>query len=62
MLKSFAIFVTGRGGPKDCEMSRLQNCLDNRLTEGGEVVSLTRLPHFALPPFHPKEDSWNDFC
>jgi hypothetical protein len=40
--------VTGRGGPYDCEMSRLPHCLDSLLTDGGEVVSLTRLP--LLPP------------
>jgi hypothetical protein len=31
-------------------------CLDNRLTDGGEVVSLTR-----RPPFTPKEDSWYSY-
>jgi hypothetical protein len=30
--------------------------LDNRLTDGGEVVSLTR-----RPPFTPQEDSWFSF-
>jgi hypothetical protein len=30
--------------------------LDNRLTDGGEVVSLTR-----RPPFTPQEDSWYSF-
>jgi hypothetical protein len=39
-----AIPVTGRGGPYGCETSRLPHFLDNRLTDGGEVVSLTRLP------------------
>jgi hypothetical protein len=33
-------------------MSRLSNFLDNRLTEGGEVVSLT-----PRPPFTLQEDS-----
>jgi hypothetical protein len=36
--KGKAIPVTGR------ETSRLPHFLDNRLTVGGEVVSLTRLP------------------
>jgi hypothetical protein len=36
--------------------SRLSHFLDNRLTDGGEVVSLTR-----LPPFTPQEDSWYSF-
>jgi hypothetical protein len=30
--------------------------LDSRLTDGGEVVSLTR-----RPPFTPQKDSWNSF-
>jgi hypothetical protein len=34
--------VTGRGGPHGCETSKLPHFLDNRLTDGGEVVSLTR--------------------
>jgi hypothetical protein len=36
--------------------SRLPQFLDNRLTDGGEVVSLTR-----RPPFTPQEDSWYSF-
>jgi hypothetical protein len=39
--------VTGRGGP--CETSRLPHCLDILLTDGGEVVSLTRLPPVTPP-------------
>jgi hypothetical protein len=38
--------VTGRGGPQGCEKSRLPHYLYNRLTDGGEVVSLTRRPPF----------------
>jgi hypothetical protein len=30
--------------------------LDNRLTDGGEVVSITH-----RPPFTPQEDSWYSF-
>jgi hypothetical protein len=37
--------------------SRLPHFLENRLTDGGEVVSLTRRPG-AL---YPKEDSWYSF-
>jgi hypothetical protein len=33
--------VTGREGPEGCETSRLPHVLDNRLIDGGEVVSLT---------------------
>jgi hypothetical protein len=48
-----AIPVTGRGDPYGCETSRLPHFLNNRLTDGGEVVSLTRRPLFT-----PQEDSW----
>jgi hypothetical protein len=51
--KCKAIPVTGRGGPKDCETLRLPHFLDNRFTDGGKVVSLTR-----RPPFTPRKD----FC
>jgi hypothetical protein len=34
------ISVTGRGGLQGCAMLSTQHCLDNRLTDGGEVVSL----------------------
>jgi hypothetical protein len=42
-----AIPVTGRGGPQGCEMSRLTNFLDNRLTDSGEAVSLMHRPPFT---------------
>jgi hypothetical protein len=45
------ILVTGRGGSYVCETSRLPHFLENRLTDGGDVVSFTR-----LPPFTPQED------
>jgi hypothetical protein len=51
--KKKAIPVTGRGGPESCETSKLPNFLHDRLTDGGEVVSLMR-----QPPFTPQEDSW----
>jgi hypothetical protein len=34
----------------------LPNFLDNRLIDGGEVVSLMR-----WPPFTPQKDSWYSF-
>jgi hypothetical protein len=37
-------------------MSRLPHFLDNRLTDGGEVVRPTR-----RPPFTPQDDSWYSF-
>jgi hypothetical protein len=45
--------VTGCGGPKGYEMLRLPHFLYGRLTDGGEVVSLT---HWL--PFTPQEDTW----
>jgi hypothetical protein len=48
-----AVPVTGREGPYGCEMSRLPHFLHNRLTDGGEVVSLTR-----RQPFIIQEDFW----
>jgi hypothetical protein len=41
--KDKAISVTDHGGP-DVETSRRPHCLHNRLTDGGEVVSLTHQP------------------
>jgi hypothetical protein len=38
-------------------MSRFPHFLDNRLTDGGEVVSLTR----RQAAFYPQEDSWHSF-
>jgi hypothetical protein len=43
-MKGKAIPVTGREDPEGCETSKLPHFLDNRLTDGGEVVSLTRRP------------------
>jgi hypothetical protein len=43
-----AIPVTGRGGPYGCETSRLPHFLENRLIDGGKIVSLTRWPPFTL--------------
>jgi hypothetical protein len=45
-VKGKATPVTGREGPLVCDTSRLPHFLDNRLTDGGEVVSLTCRPHF----------------
>jgi hypothetical protein len=54
--KGKVIPVTGRRGPQDCETPRLPRILDNCLKDGGEVVSITR-----LPPFTNQEDSWYSF-
>jgi hypothetical protein len=44
---SEAIPVTGRGGLQGCQMLRIPHCLDNRLIDGGKVVSPTHRPHFT---------------
>jgi hypothetical protein len=54
--KGKAIPVTGHEGPYGCQTSRLTHFLDNRLTDGGEVVSPT-----CRPPFTPQVDSWYSF-
>jgi hypothetical protein len=57
--KSKAIPVTGHGGPWVCERSRLPYFPDNRLTDGGKVVSPTCwLPSLYTPP---QEGSWYSF-
>jgi hypothetical protein len=45
--KSKAIPVTGHGDLQGCEMLRISHYLDNRLTDGGKVVSPTHGPHFT---------------
>jgi hypothetical protein len=52
-----AIPKTGRRGPYGCETARLPHFVDNRLTYGGEFVSLTRQP----AAFYPQKDSWCSF-
>jgi hypothetical protein len=54
--KSIAIRASGREVPYGCERLRLPHFLDNRLTDGGNVVSLTRRPRFT-----PQESSWYSF-
>jgi hypothetical protein len=44
--KGKAIPVTSGRGPWSCETSSVPHFLDNRLTDGGEAVSLTRRPSF----------------
>jgi hypothetical protein len=55
--KSNAIPVTGLGGLKGCETSRLPYFLDNRHTDGGEVFSIIRRP----AALYPHEDSCYSF-
>jgi hypothetical protein len=55
--KGKAIPVTGHGGLQGCETSRPPHFLDNRLTDGGEVVSLSHLPAFT-----PRKIPGTNFC
>jgi hypothetical protein len=48
--------VTGRGDQHGCEASRFPYCIDNELTDEGEIVNLTRRSRFI-----PQEDSWYSF-
>jgi hypothetical protein len=53
--KGKSIPVTGHGGPNGCETSRIPYFLDNRLTEGVEVVNLKSRPLFTarkIPDTH----------
>jgi hypothetical protein len=47
MYKVKAIPVTGHGDLWSCEVLRIPHCLDNWLSDGGEVVSLTHRPRFS---------------
>jgi hypothetical protein len=55
--KGNAIPVRSCGGPYGCETSRLPHFLDNRLTDGSEVVNLTR----QQAALFPQEDFWYSF-
>jgi hypothetical protein len=49
--------VTGRAGQEGCETSSFPRFFDNRLTDGGEVVSLTH----RQAALYPNEYSWYPF-
>jgi hypothetical protein len=57
-----AIPVTGRGGLQGCEMLRVPHCLDNRLTDGGKVVSPTHPTHFTPQKHYYFYVSGTHFC
>jgi hypothetical protein len=48
-----AIHLTGREALKGCETSRISHFIDNRITDGVKVASLTRRP----TALYPQEDS-----
>jgi hypothetical protein len=54
--KGEAVPVTSRGGPWVCETSRLPHFLDNRHTDGCEVVK-----PYAPAALYLQEDSWYSF-
>jgi hypothetical protein len=54
--KGKATPVIDRGGPYGCETLRLPHFVDNQLTNGCKVVSLTHWPHFT-----PQENSSYSF-
>jgi hypothetical protein len=56
-IKGKAILEKGHGGPYGCGTSRLPHFLENRLTDGGVVVSITR-----RPPFTPRKIHGTHFC
>jgi hypothetical protein len=55
--KDKAIPVTGREDAQACETSTFPHFTDNRLTDGGKAVSLTR-----RPPFTPRKIPDTHFC
>jgi hypothetical protein len=56
-IKGKAMPVTGCGGLLYCETSSLPHFLDNRLTDGGEVVSL-----YGPAAFYPRKIPGTHFC
>jgi hypothetical protein len=60
--QSKAIPVTGLGGLESCEMLRIPHCLDNRLTNGGKVVSPTHRPDFTPQKHYYIYISGTHFC
>jgi hypothetical protein len=45
--KGKATHVTGREGSWGCEIPRVPHSLNNRLTDGGKIISLTLRPSFT---------------
>jgi hypothetical protein len=57
IIKGKAIPVMGRGDPYGCETSRLLHVLDNRFTDGGEVINLKH-----RSPYSPRNIPGIHFC
>jgi hypothetical protein len=55
--KGKVIPIKGHAGPKCCEMSRIPHFLDRQLTDGSEVVRLTR-----WLPFTSRKIPGTHFC
>jgi hypothetical protein len=60
--KSKTIPVTGLGGLQGSEIFRIPNCLDNRLTHCGKVVSRTHPAHFTPQKHYYFYVSGANFC
>jgi hypothetical protein len=54
--------LTGLEGLQGCEMLRIPHYLDNRLTDGGKVVSPMHPPHFTLQEHYHFHVSGTHFC
>jgi hypothetical protein len=57
-MRGTAIVVTSRRDPCGCETSRIPHFLGNRLTDGGEVIRLTRRSHFTHRNIPGTHFSW----
>jgi hypothetical protein len=51
-IKRKAISLTGIGDPYVCDMLSIPHCLDNRLADGGEPVTVVRRPRFTSKEYY----------
>jgi hypothetical protein len=57
------MFIKGvTGGCEGCEMLRIPHCLDNRLIDGGKVVSPTNQPRCTPQKHYYFNVSGTHFC
>jgi hypothetical protein len=59
--ESKAIHITGCGGLQGCDITRVPHSLDSLLTDGSEIVRLTRRLRSTLQKHHFSVSS-TDFC